>query len=114
MTEDEQNQLGVLKNGPIETKLEILKLVNQSTHPAIMAEVRTLVLGAGDDTVRVAAIDSLVDARGADAAEVLGNIARSQDSLAVRAEAALALQTLDGGAATEIVRLTAEAVAETI
>lgn len=111
MTEDEQNQLGVLKNGPIETKLEILKLVNQSTHPAIMAEVRTLVLGAGDDTVRVAAIDSLVDARGADAAEVLGNIARSQDSLAVRAEAALALQTLDGGAATEIVRLTAEAVA---
>ncbi|MHB9100336.1 MAG: SIR2 family protein [Sulfuricella sp.] len=111
MTEDERAQLGVLKNGPIETKLEVLRSAGQSPHPSIVAEVRALALGSGDDTVRVAAIDAFVDARGADAAEVLGEIVRAAASLPVRAEAALALQTLDGGAAAEIVRRTADAVA---
>ncbi|MHB8422276.1 MAG: SIR2 family protein [Leptospirales bacterium] len=111
MTEDERAQLGILKNGPIETKLDVLRSAGQSPHLAIVAEVRALALSSGDDTVRIAAIDALVDARGADAAEVLGEIVCAATSLPVRAEAALALQTLNGGAAAEIVRRTADAVA---
>lgn len=111
MTADERAQLGVLKNGPIETQLDVLRSAGQSPHPAIVAEIRALALDSGDDTVRVAAIDALVDARGADAAEVLGEIVRTATSLPVRAEAALALQTLNGSAAAEIVRRTADAVA---
>lgn len=111
MSEGERTQLEMLKTGSIEAKIEVLRSSGQPTHPAIVSEVRALALGAGDDTVRVAAIGALVDARGTDAAEVLGEIVRAQASLPVRAEAALALQSLDGGATAEIVRRTADAVA---
>lgn len=111
MSVDEREQLEALRNGATETKLEVLRSVGQSPHIAIVAEVRALALGSGDDSVRVAAIDALVDARGADSAEVLGEIVRAPASLQVRAEAALALQTLDGGAVSEIISRTSDAVA---
>jgi hypothetical protein len=112
MPEYVRSLFAAIKNGSIETKLDVLRLAGYSTNSAIVDEIRALALGLGDDTVRVAAIDALVDARGADAAEVLGEVVRNAVSLPVRAEAALALQTLGGGAAAEIIRRTADAVAD--
>jgi NAD-dependent SIR2 family protein deacetylase len=111
MTEDERLQYETLKNGSIEIKLEALRSVGPSSHPAIVDEVKSLALGSEDDSIRVCSIDALVEARGEDAAEVLGDIVRSTASLPIRAEAALALRTLDGNATAEILRRTAEAVA---
>jgi len=81
-------------------------------YPALVAEVRTLALTPGDDAIRISAIDALVDARGTDAAEVLSEIVRGAGSLTVRAEAALALQSLDTGVTAQIVKRTADAISE--
>lgn len=110
MTRDQIQQLAVLKTGLIERQLAVIRSAGQSPHPAVVAEIRALALSSGDDAVRVAAIDALVDARGADAAEVLGEIVTSSSSLPIRAEAALALQTLVGGASAEIIKKTAKSV----
>lgn len=111
MSEDELAQLEVLRSNNIEAKLDVLKSAGQFSHPAIVSQIRVLAVDTGDDSIRVAAIDALVDARGPDSAEVLGEIALSAASLPVRAEAVLALQTLDGGAASDIFRRTADALA---
>lgn len=112
MTENELMHIETLRNGSIESKLEVLKSAGESVHPSIIAEVRTLALSSVDDTVRIAAIDALMDARGTDAAEILGEIICSHSSLPVRAEAALALQTLDSGVAVEILKRTANTVSD--
>lgn len=110
MDAEAREQLEALKSGPLESQLGVLDLVDGSSHPAIVDEVRRLLLDAVDEGLRVAAIDAFVAARGPDSAEVLGEIVRTPGSLSVRAEAALALRSLDGGAAFEVIKRTAEAV----
>lgn len=111
MSEDELERLAMLRGGSVETRLAALKAIGQSAHAAIVDEVRLLARSATDDTVKVAAIDALVDARGADAAEVLAEIVLAPGSLPVRAEAALALKSLHGGAVEDAIRRTAAAIA---
>lgn len=110
MNEAEQAQLAALKAGSVDARLKVLFDINQSSHLTIVSEVRLLALTATDDTTRIAAIDALVDARSVDAAEVLAEIVTAPGSLPVRAEAALALKSLHGGAAQDAIRRTALAV----
>jgi hypothetical protein len=111
MSEAEGRHLLELKHGSVDSKLEVLRLVRPLMHSVLLSEVRSLALGEGDETVRIAAIDAFVAARGADSCEVLAEIVKASGQLSVRAEAALALQSVAGPAHVELVRRTSEAVA---
>lgn len=114
MSMEDGNRLLGLQSGSVERQLAVLTSTDRTVHPLLVDEVRNLALNATDDTVRIAAIDALVDARGPDSAQVLSGIVRASGSLAVRAEAALALQSLGhgGGPAGEVLSRTLAEVGE--
>lgn len=97
MSEVENNHWLELKSGSVERELSVLASADQLIHPLLLDEVRNLALHATDETVKIAAIDALVDARGPESAQVMSDIVCTSGSLTVRAEAALALQSLANG-----------------
>lgn len=97
MSEVDSNRLLGLKSGSVERELSVLTSADRLVHPLLLDEVRNLALHATDETVKIAAIDALVDAQGSDSAQVLSDIVRTSASLTVRAEAALALHSLGNG-----------------
>lgn len=112
MSKEQREQFSALNSGSIEAKLSVLRSANSASHSALVNAIRELARVAPDDSIRVAAIDAFVEARGADAAEVLGEIVRGPGTMVVRAEAALALKSLDSGAAADILARTSDAISE--
>ena len=110
MNEIARTAFEALKQGSDDNKLEILKSLDQSAHPVVLALVRELAINPGDETLRVAAIDALVEILRNDSAEVLSRIVTEPGPLPVRAEAALALKSIVGSAESELLNRTVKAI----
>jgi NAD-dependent SIR2 family protein deacetylase len=111
MSSEDQRILASLNSGIQESQLAALSAINGSSDSALIDLVRRIVVDGVEESVRVAAIDALVLARGSDSAEILSEIVQKPGSLPVRAEAALALRSLDGAPAAEMIGRLREALA---
>ncbi len=110
MDEKSQDQLFQLKSGSVDTILKTLELLGKTAHREIVTEVENLARHHTDEIIRVAAIDALFDIQDSNAAHVLSTIVGEPGPLSVRAEAALALQSLDGKEAREILKRSYDAL----
>lgn len=104
MSADEQQWLNVLRSTAPADTLEVLRRITTPMHPVLANEIKALSLSGGNEAVRIAAIDKLVDIRGEDAVDTLVTIASAEGALPVRAEAVLALRSISGAIALEAVR----------
>jgi len=101
MTEADFALLDGLSSGDEDTILQTLRGLKAPVHTRLMEQVRGLAAKPGDESVRVAAIDVLIEVSGADAIGILEEIATFPGLLLVRAEAALALRSLQVRAAAD-------------
>jgi NAD-dependent SIR2 family protein deacetylase len=103
MTEADLEVLEGLSSGGEDTTLQALRNLKAPVHARLLEKVRGLAAKPGDESVRVAAIDTLTEVSGTDAIRILEDIATSPGSLLVRAEAALALRSLQLSASRDAI-----------
>lgn len=99
-----------LRSKNIDLIRSVLGEISQTSDPSLIEETKKLLLGDADESIKVPAISALIAARGSDAAEILARVINSHESFTLRAEAALALRTLDGGAADEALKRLQESI----
>ncbi len=103
MTEAELEVLEGLSSSEEDTTLQALRNLKAPVHTRILEKVRELAAKPGDESVRVTAIDTLTELCGTDAIGILEEIATSPGLLLVRAEAALALRSLQVSASRDAI-----------
>jgi NAD-dependent SIR2 family protein deacetylase len=104
MSIDEQQWLNDLRSAPAGGRLEALRRISSPAHPALVKEIIALSLRSGEEAVRIASIDKLADIQGEGSVETLVKVATGDGALPVRAEAVLALRSMNGTVATEAVQ----------
>ena len=94
MSDDDRRLIKRLQSSPHDEKIEVMRNIGHTAHEQVISLLRTSAGDGSTEAERIAAIDALVMLSDAGSIDLLFEMANNASSLAVKAEAVLALKLI--------------------